>query len=932
MKKGLCMILSFIFVIGICFSVPVTASAAEVQISAPQNVSAVSTAQGIQISWNAVEEATSYLVFKLVGNAYINIAQVNADELTFIDSDVKKSETYCYAVAAMDDAGNVSAYSEIAVKYNVVTYLETPKAKAINTANGISLNWAKIENAEFYIVYRRQYNKTTKKYSGWKIINNACEATSYVDTSVKLGTGYSYAVRAVNGTVKSGYKATKGLYYNVVPTVKIANASNGIKVTWTKAANATGYTVYSSTYNTKTKKWSAWSNRGTTKAATSSWVDKKVKQGTFYRYTVRAVSGNIKTGYKATSGLKFLAQPTVKIENNKNGIKVSWNKISYSTNYAIYRASYANGAWSGWQNVAKLKNNVNVWTDPSVISGTIYRYTVRAVSGSSKSSYKSSSDLMYLTQPDVTVSSSTDGVRVNWSESNGARNYAVYRSEYVDGSWTSWFRISTTIATSLTDGEAIKGVKYRYTVRALNGGYKSSFKSSSAINGCVTNGGNTGNTGDITTVPIETTLPTNEVIQIYNTSINRAKYHGQNVVKVKDGAVNYKGIFEAGSMTNILSSIVSSFMCANESEIEIVNEAISSDLLPPENSYCNLTTKGVKSVKCEQKNGKYIITIVARDVKNPNLGDDGVGSLVNVVTEDAIKDAMASTSVIKSIDSVNTSYENVTVVATIDKETGGLEYLRIDAPCILEIKAQIAVGGAIDGRVGVQTITEYSIGGTSNGNTGGNTSNSKIDREALAMFQKAAGEINSRGVAGYTKKSWQTIESMDVGGNEAMRSIIEGFMTKEEEAEEKVSAKGSDDAKNRMPVSNCTEETIESVTRTTKGNNYVITIVMKDQVNPSPSDPDGLNVMSKDILYMEDVHNTVKNDATVSKLVKSLNKAEINYKKYTIVAEMTKDGKFVSITHSCSASFVVEANLAFNMTLSGDGVIRFDTKYWDFKY
>ena len=99
---------------------------------------------------------------------------------------------------------------------------------------------------------------------------------------------YSYAVRAVNGTVKSNYKATKGLTYNIKPIVKVSNASNGVKVTWTTVANATGYTVYSSTYNTKTKKWSSWTNRGTAKAGTTSWTDKKAQSGVTYRYTVRA--------------------------------------------------------------------------------------------------------------------------------------------------------------------------------------------------------------------------------------------------------------------------------------------------------------------------------------------------------------------------------------------------------------------------------------------------------------------------------------------------------------------------------------------------------------------------------------------------------------------------------------------------------------------
>ena len=208
---------------------------------------------------------------------------------------------------------------------------------------------------------------------------------------------------------------------------------------------------------------------------------------------------------------------------------------------------------------------------------------------------------------------------------------------------------------------------------------------------------------------------------------------------------------------------------------------------------------------------------------------------------------------------------------------------------------------------------------------------SKIDKEALAMFQKAAKEINTKGVAGYSYKSWQAIESINVGGNDKLKGLIEGFLTKEEDAETKVQAKGSEDAMRRMPISNCSESTIESVSKKASGSNVVITIVMKDVTNPAKTDTDGLNLMSRDFLYMEDVHETVKTDSTVKLLVKSLDKGEITYDDYTITATMTKDGKFVEITHKCSAKLIADAKLIVG-SIQGDGVLQFNVKYWDFKY
>ena len=213
--------------------------------------------------------------------------------------------------------------------------------------------------------------------------------------------------------------------------------------------------------------------------------------------------------------------------------------------------------------------------------------------------------------------------------------------------------------------------------------------------------------------------------------------------------------------------------------------------------------------------------------------------------------------------------------------------------------------------------------------------------EALAMFQKAAKEINTKGVAGYTKLSWQEITAFSAGDNatvnDALKGLIGKFMTSKEKAESdpKISEKGSEDAMRRMPASNCSKKAIKSVNCVAKGSNYEITIVMNSETNPTKAATDGLNVMSRDLLYMEDVHDTVKNDPTVSKIVTSLNKGEITYPDYTITAEMTKDGKFVNITHFCAANLVADADgkiAVIPFSVSGSGTLAFNVVYKDFKY
>jgi hypothetical protein len=231
--------------------------------------------------------------------------------------------------------------------------------------------------------------------------------------------------------------------------------------------------------------------------------------------------------------------------------------------------------------------------------------------------------------------------------------------------------------------------------------------------------------------------------------------------------------------------------------------------------------------------------------------------------------------------------------------------------------------------------TSTDAGNTST-NNGGSTGTSAIEKDPLGAFQKASKEIHDKAVAGYKNKAWQAVEGdlqltkLDFLAG-TLTSLIKSFMTEESAAEEKINEKGSDDAKNRMPISNCAASDVASATAKKLDNgNYEVVIVMKDMVNPSYADTTGLVLMSREFLDIKDVQNTVATDETVKKLVKSVD-GTITYKAYTITAEMTADGKFVSITHFCAADIVANVE-AVAGSLGASGALGFNAKYYDFKY
>lgn len=360
----------------------------------------------------------------------------------------------------------------------------TPAVAVVANNKGINVSWNAVENAQSYIIYRREYNASTKKWSGWKKIQTGYTGTNYVDGAVVLGTNYRYTVRAVNGTAMSAYESTSTLKYNVIPTVKVANSLNGIKVSWSTVANATGYRVYRSTYSNG--KWSGWKNMGTAKATKTAWTDKNVKTGVSYKYTVRAVYNKVLSSYnKNGAEVLFLSTPTVKIANASNGIKVSWNKIGGATGYVVYSSQLdpATNKWSGWSNRGTV--NATSWVDTAVQSGVTYKYTVRAINGKTLGAYKASGGLMFLSQPTVKIANVATGIKVTWSQCNGATGYTVYRSEYNPSTkkWSKWKSRGTAAAdkSSWTDKKVTSGKYYKYTVRAINGNAKSTFVSSKSL-------------------------------------------------------------------------------------------------------------------------------------------------------------------------------------------------------------------------------------------------------------------------------------------------------------------------------------------------------------------------------------------------------------------------------------------------------------------
>ncbi len=355
-------------------------------IAAPDDVQLKAFGNFIRLKWKDVLGADQYIVYrKVYGESEwekikVTTSYDDSGDTTYViakDSSALSGKKYVYTVVASDGEDYSAKYE----KGWAITYLAAPTLKSVkNSYSGPKLTWGKVSGASKYYIYRR--TKSTE----WKYLASTI-STSYVDKTAKSDTKYYYVVKSVKGSLSSYHSATyfntvcKTVDYLAAPVVKVANnKTTSITVSWSKVSGAQKYYVYR-----KAGSATSWTRVKTT--TSTSFTDKNVKNGTTYKYMVKAVDGTILSGYN-TSGetIKRLAAPTPSsVTSSKSGITFKWGKVTGASGYIVYRKT---GSGS-YKQLATVKGSTKVsYFDKSAEKGKTYTYIVKAYSGSSKSASK----------------------------------------------------------------------------------------------------------------------------------------------------------------------------------------------------------------------------------------------------------------------------------------------------------------------------------------------------------------------------------------------------------------------------------------------------------------------------------------------------------------------------------------------------------------
>ena len=185
-------------------------------------------------------------------------------------------------------------------------------------------------------------------------------------------------------------------------------------------------------------------------------VNKKLDNGGYDN------ADSIRASVKAVLDKIEVATPSIsKLENTAGGIKLSWNKVSGTYGYRLYRKTS-----SGWK---RFKDTTATsFTDSAVSVNQTKTYTIRCIDGSGKtiSGYNSKGWSKKYTPVAPTISkleNTTSGIKLTWNKITGVYGYRVYQKTS-----NGWKRIKDTTSTSFTDSAVSANQTKTYTIRCID--------------------------------------------------------------------------------------------------------------------------------------------------------------------------------------------------------------------------------------------------------------------------------------------------------------------------------------------------------------------------------------------------------------------------------------------------------------------------------
>jgi len=409
---------------------------------------------GNRLVWDAVEGANQYQIARKT-SADSSYVYYTISHTAFTELNITPGLTYTYQVrAAYATEHNGTAYGAWSTSRSLSTS-DRPSLTVSNKIGGLAASWETVTGATRYVLYFKETG--TADWSSLELRD-----TSYLFMELTPGVNYSFQLRALNGQ-DDPYSSVEQLTY--VPQfqteVRLTNKTQtrSVYAEWDPVIGATLYTVYF-------KSASAGSWRSVTTNETNIELTNAVA-GVAYSVQVRPWFSGTGGVYSKVAGIVYTVatneKPVVTAANTRDGINVSWTRVSGASSYILYYKLTGQPEWESFE----VEENEILVTQP--VGGSQYSFQVQPVFGTTPGAYSRVVSIVYTTDqaPVLSLDASNGWINLSWSDVAGV---GTYRVEY----WSS-ANPSKVSAQEIDDRSAVlrrvtKGVTYYFRVTPLFAG------------------------------------------------------------------------------------------------------------------------------------------------------------------------------------------------------------------------------------------------------------------------------------------------------------------------------------------------------------------------------------------------------------------------------------------------------------------------------
>ncbi len=265
-----------------------------------ENIVATPASSTAVLTWDAVEGATKYWIYKNIDGSFIGYTSSNTTSATMIN--LKGNTTYQFKVVATFSDGIMQKLSDATVvEFTTEAPVVIDGLVATPDVTSVHLSWNAREEAQKYWIYKA-YNENGPFY--------VYDVTTDLEYTVKrLQPDTTYYFKIVPSVLSNGWLSlgeedsaqkleattTSG---EVITTVVTNVTSTTATISWPKFENAVKYWVLYSTTTKSTSDLSNWTTFADTTDTTYTF--KWREPGEYYFFTVVALYNDAETGRQET--------------------------------------------------------------------------------------------------------------------------------------------------------------------------------------------------------------------------------------------------------------------------------------------------------------------------------------------------------------------------------------------------------------------------------------------------------------------------------------------------------------------------------------------------------------------------------------------------------------------------------------------------------